>query len=71
MIHRIRTVRSNLHLEHGVGACPADSLDRNPNIGQVFSQPPVIDGEINKVANPMGREFHENPAFGYSLLALS
>jgi hypothetical protein len=53
MIHRIRTVRPNLHLEHRVRARPADPFDRNPRRSQSLRQPPVIDAEINKLANPL------------------
>src|SRR5580700_4991702 len=58
MIHRIRTIRPNLHLKHGIGASAADPLDRNPDIGQVLSQTAIVDREINKVANPLWRKFH-------------
>lgn len=58
MIHRIGTIRANLHLKHRIDAGPADPLDRNPRRGQILSQPPVIDSEINKVANPVRGEFH-------------
>jgi hypothetical protein len=55
MIHRVGPIRSDFHLEHGVGTAPADPLDPNPNIGQVLRQSPVVNREIDKVANPMGR----------------
>jgi hypothetical protein len=55
MIHRIGTVRPNLHFKHGVDAAAADPLDRNSNVGQVLSQPPVVNREINELANPLWR----------------
>src|SRR6202034_3845777 len=58
MIHRIRTVRPNLHLENRIRARPADPLDRDPDASQILSQPPVIDRQLNKVANPLWRKFH-------------
>src|SRR5258707_14940110 len=59
MIHRVRAIRSNLHLKNGVHARSADSLYGNPNAGQILSQPPVIDGEIDELANPLRRKFHD------------
>src|ERR1700724_1172240 len=58
MIHRIRPIRPNLHLKHRIGARPADPLNGNPHIGQILSQPPVIDSQLDKVSNPIRRKFH-------------
>src|SRR6266478_4902547 len=58
MIHRVRAIRSNLHLEYGVRARHADSLHSNPDASQILSQAPVIDGEIDELANPLRRKFH-------------
>jgi hypothetical protein len=66
MIHRVGTIRSNLHLEHSVCARSADSFDRNADAQSNPQPAPVIDGEIDEVANPLWRKFHEN-----ALLALS
>ncbi len=66
MIHGVGTVRPNLHLEDRVGARSADSFDANADVGQVFGKTAIVDGEVNEVANPIGRKFHEN-----QLLALS
>ena len=46
MIHRIRPIRPNLHLEHSISPAPADPFDRNPNIGQVLSKAMVIDRKV-------------------------
>jgi hypothetical protein len=53
MVHRIGTVRSNLHLEYGVRAFAENSLDRDPNRSQVFSETAVVHREINEFAQPM------------------
>ena len=37
-----------------------DAFDGNADIGQVFGQAPVVDGQIDIVANPLWRKFHEN-----------
>jgi hypothetical protein len=58
MIHRIGTIRSNLHLKNGVSARPADPFNGNPNASQILSQPPVIDGQLNKLPHPMWRNLH-------------
>src|SRR5438309_7460715 len=58
MIHRIRTIRPNLHLEHSICTRAAAALDRNSNVGQVLSQPQVVNREIDEVANPLWRKFH-------------
>jgi hypothetical protein len=58
MIHRVGTVRPNLHLEHFIRTGPADTLHCNPDSSQILSQSPVIDREINEVANPLWRKFH-------------
>src|ERR1700677_2325047 len=59
MIHRVRTIGPNLHLEDCIRACTIDSFDRNTNRSQILSQLPVIDGKIDKVANPLWGKFHE------------
>jgi hypothetical protein len=59
MIHRIGTIGPNLHLEDSVSARTADPLDRDANIGQVLSEPRIIDGEVNVIANPLWRKFHD------------
>src|SRR5258705_8265379 len=70
MIHCIRTIRSDLHLEDGICAASAESLDRNANIGQVLGQTPLVNGEIDVIANPLWRKFHEKLlAHSYELLA--
>src|SRR5712692_10155826 len=61
MIHRVRAIRSNLHLKNSVRTRSADPLDRNPNPSQILSQPPVIDRQLNKLANPLRRKFHSVP----------
>jgi hypothetical protein len=58
MIHRIRTIRPNFHLKHSVRTGPADSLHGNANASQILSQPPVIDGQLNKLPHPLWRNFH-------------
>src|ERR1700733_10140642 len=58
MIHRIGTIRSNLHLKHSVGTRPADPLDSNSDASQILSQPPVIDGNVNKLPHPLWRNLH-------------
>src|SRR5271155_4640808 len=58
MIHRVRSIRPNLHLEHGVRARPSGPLDSNPDASQVLSQPPVIDGKLNKLPHPLWRNLH-------------
>jgi hypothetical protein len=59
MIHRVGTIRPNLHLKDSIGAAPADSFDGNSNRGQILGESMVIDGEIDEVANPLRRKFHE------------
>jgi hypothetical protein len=68
VIHRVGTIRADFDFEDGVGACPADAFDPNTDVGQVFGETVVVHREINKVANPIGRKFHE---ISYQLSAVS
>src|SRR5260370_36527312 len=70
MIHRVGAVGRDSHFENGAGAAPDDALDGDTDVGQVLSQPKVVDGEIDKIANPLWRDLHES-AIGYWLLALA
>src|SRR5580704_6552076 len=61
MIHGMRTVGANLHFEDRVSARRADAFDGNSRGSQILSEPPVIDREIDVVANPLWRKFHGYP----------
>ena len=58
MIHRVRTIRSNLHFEYGVCAGSLNTFYRKTGRRQIFGEPLVIDGEIDEITNPLWRKFH-------------
>jgi hypothetical protein len=66
MIHRVGTVRSDLHLPNGIEPRATDTFYRDANVRQVFGKALVVDREIDIIANPVWREFHS----GYWLLAI-
>ena len=68
MIHRVGTIRPDLHVEHSVRARAPDALDAEAHICEVLSKTTVVDRKINVVANPIGRKFHE---ISFWLLAVS
>ena len=58
MIHRVGTVGSDLHFEDGIRAFPGYTFDRDADAGQIFRKAGVVNGNVNEIANPLGREFH-------------
>ncbi len=58
VIHRVRTVGRDVHLEGGLITFAADRLDCNPGQGQIIGELVVIDVEVNEIAQPLRRNFH-------------
>ena len=58
MIHGIGTVGRDLHLEDGVVAFAGDAFDGYAREREFVRKPSVVDGKVNEVAQPMGRNFH-------------
>ena len=62
MVHGIRSVRPDLHLEDGVRALARNAFDGNTNRGQIFGKAAIVRGQFNEIANPLCREFHLEPS---------
>jgi hypothetical protein len=60
MVHRVGPIRANLHFENSVRSRADNSLHRNSRRRQVVSQPPIIDGNIDKLTDPLWRYFHKS-----------
>ena len=58
MIHGIGTVGRDLHLEDGVVAFAGNAFDGNARESEFVRKRRVIDGKVNKVAQPVRRNFH-------------
>jgi hypothetical protein len=52
MIHRIGTVGGDLHLEDGGVALAGNALDGNARQGKFIRKAPVVDREVNEIAQP-------------------
>src|SRR5580704_7791334 len=60
MIHRVGTIGRNVHLEGGLIPLAADRLDCNPRQSQIIGKLMVVDVEVNKIAQPLRRNFHRS-----------
>ena len=67
MIHRIRTVGRDLHLEDGVIAFARDALNGNARKSKFVRKTQVVDRKVNEVAQPMVRDFHESSFLAVAL----
>ena len=54
MVHGIRAVGANLHLEDSVLPFARDALDRNSDRSKILSQAMIVDPQIDKLAQPCG-----------------
>jgi hypothetical protein len=59
MIHRIRAVGRDLHLEDSVFAVAGNTLDRNARERKFVGQTRIVNREVNELAQPLRRDFHE------------
>jgi hypothetical protein len=55
MIHRVWTVRPDLNLENRISAASTDALNADTHIRQSLGKTPVVDSEVNVIANPLWR----------------
>ncbi len=58
MIHSVRTIGGDVHFEDGPVTLAADRLDRDPSQRQIIRKLMVVDVEVNKIAQPLSRNFH-------------
>ena len=58
MVHGIGTIGANLHLIDGALAIAGDALDGDADRSEIVRQAEVVHLEINKLAQPLWREFH-------------
>jgi hypothetical protein len=58
MIHRIRTVRRDLHLIDCAVAFAGNTFNGNARKREFVRKTEVVDREVNELAKPMRRDFH-------------
>jgi hypothetical protein len=59
MIHGIRAIGADLRLKHRGLASALDALHGNPDRSQIVGKGAVVHFEVNEIADPLSREFHE------------
>ncbi len=52
VVHRVRTVGADFHIENGLLARAGDALSGDADRRQVFGKAMVVDLEVNEVADP-------------------
>ena len=58
MIHRVRTIRRDVHLEDRPITLTGHGLNRDPSQREIFRKLMVVDVKVNKIAHPLRRNFH-------------
>ena len=58
MIHRIRAVSRDLHLEDSVFACAGNTFNSDARECEFVCKTKIVDRKVNEVAQPMRRDFH-------------
>ena len=58
VIHGVRTVGGDLHLEDGVVAFAGDAFDCDAREREFIRKTAVVEFEVDEVAEPVGRKFH-------------
>ncbi len=59
VIHGIGTVGADFHFPDGVVAFAGYAFDAEANVGQIFGETVVVHREVDEIAKPSGRNFHE------------
>jgi hypothetical protein len=59
MIHGVRAIGRDVHLKDRPIAFAANRLNRNPSQSQIIRKLMVVDIEVNEIAQPLRRDFHD------------
>src|SRR3979490_1895691 len=59
MIHSVRTIGGDVHLENRPITLAANRLDRDPRQRQIICELMVVDVKVNEIAQPLRRNLHD------------